>query len=52
MEARVPCDESAKEAARHESNEESGPVREVGPVADVHRLPALRLIVRIFLARR
>ena len=52
MEVRVPCDESAKEAARHESNEESGPVREVGPVADVHRLPALRLIVRIFLARR
>ena len=43
----APCDESAKEAARHESNEKSGPVREVGPVADVHRLPALRLIVRI-----
>ena len=33
----APCDESAKEAARHESNEKSGPVREVGPVADVRR---------------
>ena len=48
----APCDESAKEAARHETNQESRTVRQIGSVADVHRLPALRLIVRIFLARR
>ena len=43
---------TAKEAARHETNQESRTVRQIGSVADVHRLPALRLIVRIFLARR
>lgn len=32
---------TAKEAARHETNQESRTVRQIGSVADVHRLPAL-----------